>query len=153
MSRASACALTSVGLASAWVGVFIGFAFGMPALGLNRYGRNSVEFTAVGEGFAALFYLFGAILQIRGGRVLGQVRRPKGKVTLLALVPMVCALVVFLVLGARNGDWEAILVALIFLVFVVAPILAGMLSVWMGFRSPPSRDSGPAGRRRGRQST
>ncbi len=133
------------------MGAFIGFAFGIPALGLNRYGRNSVEFTAVGEGFAAVLYFFGAILQIRSGQVLGQLHRPTWKVTLLALVPMVWASLVLVVLAARNGDWEAMLIALIFLVFVLAPILAGMLSVWMGFRAPPSREIGPAGPRTGRQ--
>ena len=67
----------------------MGFAFGIPALGLNQYGRNSVEVTVVGEGLAAVLYFFGAISQVRGGRVLAEPRRPTGKMLFLALLPVI----------------------------------------------------------------
>src|SRR5262249_14097896 len=57
MSSGGAWTLSLLGLALAWVGAFLGFAFGLPVLGLNQHGRNSVEVTAVGEGLAA-FALF-----------------------------------------------------------------------------------------------
>lgn len=147
MSTAGAWALSGVGLASASVGAFIGFAFGIPALGLSQYGRNPVGVTAVGEGFASVLYFFGAILQIRGGRVLAQPRRPTRKGLLLSLVAIGYGSVLVVVLAARNGVWEAIPLALIFTVFVVAPIWAGMLSVWMG-SAPESGDGASVSRRR-----
>lgn len=150
MSKAGAWALTAGGLASAFVGTFIGFAFGIPAVGLSQYGRYPVEVTAVGEGFAAMFYFFGAIPQIRGGRVLEQRQRTTRKGLLLALVPIAYGSVGVIVLTARHGDWEAIPIAFTFVALVFAPILAGMLSVRMDSRSSRNRGSGPARRRNGR---
>ena len=52
----------AVGLLLAAAGLFVPLAVGIPALGLNMYGRNPIEFTVTGEGFAAGLYLVGATL-------------------------------------------------------------------------------------------
>jgi len=138
MSNEGAWTLSLVGLASALVGAFIGFGFGMPALGLNQHGRNSIETTAVAEGIAAVLYFFGAILQIQGGRALAQPRRPTREGLLLGLVSQILGLAALVVPSARRGDWEPIAIALILLVFVMGPLWAGLLSVWLGTHSPDS---------------
>ena len=138
MSSGGAWTLSLLGLALAWVGALLGFAFGLPVLGLNQHGRNSVEVTAVGEGLAALLYFLGAILQIQGGRALAEPRPPTREGLLLALVCQILGFVGLVVLSARHSDWEAIPIALVFIVFVVSPLLAAMLSVWLGPQSPES---------------
>src|SRR5262249_50077818 len=111
MSNEGAWMLSLVGLASALVGAFVGFGFGMPALGWNQHGRNSIETTAVAEGIAAALYFFGAMLQIQGGRALAQQRRPTREGLLLALACQIVALAALVVMSARHGDWEAIQMA------------------------------------------
>lgn len=154
MDRARPLVLSLIGLVSAFVGAFIGLAFALPALGLNRYARSPIEVTVVAEGVAAALYLFGAVLKILGGRLLAQRQPPSAPLLLLLLAPFLVWLLVGLVVPvARNGDWEAVSIELVFFVVLLVPITSGLVSVWMGYGRRGESGSGPARRRSGRHST
>jgi len=62
MTRVAVGALAVVGLLLVGAGVLVAFAVGLPALGLNPYGRNPLDETLRGLGTAATLYAVGAAL-------------------------------------------------------------------------------------------
>ena len=62
MPRVAVGVLGVVGLLLVATGVLVAFAVGLPALGLNSYGRNPLDETLRGLGTAVTLYIVGAAL-------------------------------------------------------------------------------------------
>ena len=106
-------------------GSLLAIAFALPALGLNVYGRNPVEFTLVGEAVAATLYLGGAVGTVKAWRLLAQdARRPAGP-----LVFGVIAAGAVASFWPAINDWEGTLLVLICFAGAFAPLAVGLLSV------------------------
>ena len=133
MARAAVGALVGVlaivGLLLAAAGLLVGLAVGLPALGLNAYGRNPLDFTVRGLSTAATLYVIGAALLAAATRWM---RNRQGSQDARRLLPaggvfLGVFVVLSLFMGAR-GYWIDIPVLLFFIVGVLAPIALG---VWL----------------------
>ena len=62
MTRSQAFALALGGLMLSAIGLMLGIAFAVPALGLNVYGPNPVSFTVAVEAASVVIYLAGATM-------------------------------------------------------------------------------------------
>jgi len=133
MARSAVGALVGVvavvGLLLAAAGLLVGLAVGLPALGLNAYGRNPLDFTVRGLSTAATLYVIGSALLAAATRWM---RNRQGSEGTRRLLPVGGVFVgVFLVLslwmGAR-GYWSNIPILLFFIGGILAPIALG---VWL----------------------
>jgi len=131
MARFAVGVLAVVGLLLAAAGLFVALAVGLPALGLNPYGRNPLDETLRGLGTALTLYAIGAALLASATRWMRNQRGPLGARRLLALGGAFAS--VFAVLSiwmAVLGYWLNIPLLLFFLTGILAPAALG---VW-----PPS---------------
>ncbi len=133
MARAAVGALVSVlavvGLLLVAAGLLVGLAVGLPALGLNAYGRNPVDFTVRGLSTAATLYVIGAALLAVATRWM---RNWQGSQDPRKLLPaggvfLGVFVVLSLFMGVR-GYWIDIPVLLFFIVGILVPIALG---VWL----------------------
>jgi hypothetical protein len=128
MARVSVAIVAVVGVLLAGAGLFAALAWGLPALGLNRYGRNPVDETMRGLAGAATLYAVGAALAASATRWIRNHAKPE---TLRAFAPVGGVFVVlFVVLSiwmAVLGYWTNIPLLLFFMVGIVAPIALGGL--------------------------
>jgi hypothetical protein len=139
MWRVGTAVLLLLGLPTAAVGALIGIGVAIPALGLNSHGRNSVEVTLAAAGVATVIYLFGAVFEILGGRLIAehQARPIKSSLPPLAASAWL-ATVLALVPAIRYGSWQLMAESLSLVGLVVGPLWAGFLSIWIGFQARPS---------------
>ena len=127
MARFGVGVLAVVGLLLAAAGLLVALAVGLPALGLNPYGRNPLDHTLRGLGSAATLYAMGAALLATSTRWM---RNRLGPLDARALLPLGGVFAgVFVVLSiwmARLGYWINIPVLLFFLAGILAPIALGL---------------------------
>jgi multisubunit Na+/H+ antiporter MnhF subunit len=121
-----AVALLAVGLLLATAGLFVALAVGLPALGLNPYGRNPLDETLRALAFAARLYAIGAALlaiAIRWIRDNGGSERVRGFSAVGGLI--VVLILVMSVWQAVLGYWTNIPILLVFMIGIFAPIALG----------------------------
>jgi hypothetical protein len=120
--------LAVAGLLLAAAGLLVGLAVGLPALGLNAYGRNPLDFTVRGLGTAATLYVIGAALLAAATR---WIRNRQGSQDARRLLPVGGVFLgVFVVLSiwmAALGYWINIPLLLFFIGGILAPMA---LAVW-----------------------
>lgn len=122
MGRVAVAALAVVGLLMAAAGLIAGLAWGIPALGLNIYGRNPLDETLRGLGSAATLYAVGAALLAIAIR---WIRDRSGSLDLRgSAVPAVTLLGVAALMAVR-GNWTGILMLLVVAIGISAPIALG----------------------------
>jgi hypothetical protein len=139
MSRTGLLALLVVGLSTACVGALLALAFAIPALGLNRYGRNPTEVTLLAESVATVLYLSGAGAEVKGARLLAQrPHRPARRILLGAASYFAMSSALAVSLPPLHGDWEGGLLVLLVEAAMVAPIALGWLSI-RRVSAPPRR--------------
>jgi hypothetical protein len=122
MPRALVVVLAVVGLTLAAVGVFIVLAVGIPALGLNEYGRNPMSSTVSGLTSGVVLYLVGAALLVSSTRWMREHDRgsPARGLAFLVVIALVWSFVM-----AGRGDWIAIPELALFAVAILAPMALG----------------------------
>jgi hypothetical protein len=122
MARVAVALLAVLGLLLAVAGLIAALAWGLPALGLNRNGRNPVDETLRGLAFAVTLYAVGAVLlastiqwfRIRYGPIdLGAFAFAG------AMIPVLCVWMAVL------GYWTNIPVLLFLIAGICTPIALG----------------------------
>lgn len=122
MGRVAVAVLAVIGLLLAAAGLIAGLAWGIPALGLNIYGRNPLDETLRGLGSAATLYAVGAALLAVAIR---WIRDHSGPLDLRGFVfPAVMFLGVTGLMAVR-GNWTSILMLLVVAIGIAAPIALG----------------------------
>jgi hypothetical protein len=122
MGRVAFVVLAVAGLLLAAAGLIVALAWGLPALAVNRLGRNPLDETVRGLAFAATLYATGAAMLASATRWL---RIRYGPLNLAAfayaaaLVPVLCVWMVVL------GYWSSIPLLLFIVVGIYAPIAIG----------------------------
>jgi hypothetical protein len=104
MARPLLVVIAVVGTILIGAGVFVVYVVGIPALGLNPYGRPPFRETVSGLGTALTLYLVGAALLAAAVRSISE-RRPKSPTAVFALI------------GASTLTWS---------------VWAGLRSGWIG---------------------
>jgi hypothetical protein len=127
MTRLTAGVLASIGLLLMAVGVIAVLAVGLPAVGLNRYGSNPLQFTLGGLTFGCTLYCIGAACSLIGGRRIreratGQARRSLVAVWALPLA-VACGLIAFM---ATRANWTGILMLSFAAVAIGTPLLLAL---------------------------
>ena len=126
MVRVAVALLAVVGLLLATAGLFVALAVGLPALGLNPYGRNPLDETLRALASAATLYAIGAALlaiAIRWIRDNGGSERVRGLSAVGGLI--VVLILAMSVWQAVLGYWTNIPVLLFFMIGIFAPIALG----------------------------
>jgi hypothetical protein len=129
--------LAVVGLLLAAAGLIVALAVGLPALGLNAYGRNPLDFTLRGLSTAATLYVIGAALLTASTRWMRNRLGPQEARRLLPVGGVFAG--VFVVLSiwmAALGYWINIPILLFFIGGILAPIALG---VWLPSGSHAAR--------------
>ena len=117
-----ALVIAVVGVLLAAAGLFVALAVGLPALGLNPYGRNPLGETLRGLGTAATLYATGAALLATATR---WARTHRGPLP-VAMVPFFGGFVALLCLfQAVVGYWTNIPELLFFTIGIAAPVALG----------------------------
>jgi len=126
MARVGVTLLCIVGLLLAGAGIIAGLAVGIPALGLNPYGRNPIEATVAGLAYAAMLYGLGAVILVGGTRWLSNHPGPvKIKLDNSVLVPVGLISIGWLGFMATRGDWLGMAPVALTAVLVAAPMVIG----------------------------
>lgn len=122
MARGLVLMLALIGLTLAAVGVFIVLAMGIPALGLNPYGRNRMSFTVSGLTTGIMLYLVGAAVLVSATRWMRDHRHgsPAPALAFLAVV-----LFGWSGLMAVRGYWFGIAELGVFAVAILTPLAVG----------------------------
>jgi hypothetical protein len=122
MALAVVTLLAIVGLLIASAGLVLAMAVGLPALGLNRYGRNPLDVTVSVLATAAMLYGVGAALLVGTTWWMRTRRAPnlKGFAYTGSLIP------VLLVWAALRGYWLTIPLVLFVVAGLFAPIAVGL---------------------------
>jgi hypothetical protein len=126
MARPVVAVIAVIGIVLVGAGVFVAYAVGMPALGLNSYGRPAFSETLSGLGTALTLYLVGAALLAAAIRSIRH-RRPGSPVPLFALIGALI-LTWSLWVGLRSG-WIGATVVVVAGSAVLAPIALGFRRV------------------------
>jgi hypothetical protein len=128
MARVVVGVLGVVGLLLAAAGLIMTLAWGLPALGLNPYGRNPLGETVGGLTFAVTLYAVGAGLLVIAIR---WIRDHAGPQPARALMPVggifVVVFVVMSIFLALRGYWASIPMLLFFMIGILAPMALGAL--------------------------
>jgi hypothetical protein len=123
MSRGLVVLLAIVGLTLAAVGFFVILAVGIPALGLNPYGRNPMSLTVSGLTAGVTLYLVGAAVLASATRWMRD--HPHG-----SPAPALAFLAVMLVgwtgLMAVRGYWFSIAELALYIAAIFFPIALGV---------------------------
>jgi hypothetical protein len=122
MTRLQELALAMAGIVVSGIGLFLGTAFAMPALGLNVYGHNPLEFTIAIELVSAAIYLAGATMSWFAWDAIGKRGLLRGQAALLAMPVVV--LVVALAFDVVRAYWISLVETLVFVAGVLLPALA-----------------------------
>ena len=122
MARVAVALLAVLGLLLAAAGLIAALAWGLPALGLNRNGRNPLDDTLRGLSFAVTLYAVGAALL---ASTIRWIRIRYGPLNLGALAFAVAMIPVLCVWMAVVGYWTNIPLLLFLIVGVYAPIALG----------------------------
>jgi MFS family permease len=122
MGRVAVVLLAVVGLLLAAAGLIAALAWGLPALGLNRLGRNPVDETVRGLAFAAALYAAGAALLASATRWL---RSRYGPLSLAAFAYAAALIPVLCVWMAVLAYWSNIPLLLFIVVGIYAPVAIG----------------------------
>lgn len=128
MTRLQVLALAVAGIVVSGIGLFLGTAFAMPALGLNVYGPNPLEFTIAIELVSAAIYLAGATMSWFAWDAIGKRGLLRGQAALLAMPVVV--LVVALAFDVVRAYWISLVETLVFVAGVLLPAL-GASRPWM----------------------
>jgi hypothetical protein len=122
MARVAVALLAVLGLLLAAAGLIAALAWGVPALGLNRNGRNPLDETLRGLAFAVTLYAVGAALLASTTRWL---RTHNGPFNIGAFAFAGAMIPVLGVWMALRGYWTNIPMLLIVVVGIYAPIALG----------------------------
>jgi hypothetical protein len=122
MARVAVALLAVLGLLLAGAGLILALAWGLPALGLNRDGRNPLDDTLRGLGFAFTLYTVGAAFVASSTRWF---RVRYGPVNLGAFAFAGAMIPVVGVGMALRGYWSNIPLLLFVIVGIYAPIALG----------------------------
>ena len=106
MTRLQAVALAIAGLTLSGLGLLLGIAFAIPALGLNIYGPNPIAFTVEVEVVSAVIYLAGATMSWFAWAAIGKRGMLRGPAP---FVMAVLILVTTLAFDASNAAFRALL--------------------------------------------
>ena len=118
--------LAVVGLLLAATALIVALAVGLPALGLNAYARNPLDFTLRGLSTAAAFYVIGAALLVASTRWIRNRVGPQDARKVLPVGGLIAG--VFVVLSIwmdALGYWTNIPILLFFIGGILAPIALG----------------------------
>lgn len=121
MALVGVTVLAIIGLLVASAGLLLAMAVGLPALGLNRYGRNPVDVTVSVLATATMLYGVGAALLVGTTWWMRTRKAPnlKGFAYTGALIPLL------LVWAVLRGYWVTIPLVLFFVAGLLAPIAVG----------------------------
>jgi hypothetical protein len=129
--------LAIAGLLLAATGLIVALAVGLPALGLNDYGRNPFDFTIRGLSIAAALYVIGAALLAASARWIRNRLGPHGARRVLPVGGVFAgAFVVLSLWMATLGYWINIPILLFFIGGILAPVALG---VWLPTGSRAAR--------------
>lgn len=123
MTRLQGSALAIAGLVLSALGLFVVIAFALPALGLNTYGHNPLEFTIVAELVGGAIYLTGATMSWFAWDLIGRHGMLRGSAA-IAVMP-VAVLVIVLAVDVIHAYWINLVDTLAIVAGVMAPIVAG----------------------------
>jgi len=122
MVRVAVALLAILGILLVSAGIMVALAVGLPALGLNPYGRNPLDQTIAGLAIATTLYVVGAALLASAIRWMRTHIRP---VNLGAFAFAGAIIPVLGVWMALRGYWSSIPLLLLFMVGLYAPIALG----------------------------
>lgn len=124
MTRAGVALLAILGLFLAAAGALVALAVGIPALGLNPYGRNPLSMTIAGLVTAAVLYLVGAALLVSATRWMRDHGFAAARRGALAVIGGMVLL--FGTLMAVKGFWISIAMFLVAVIAMLAPAAIGL---------------------------
>ncbi|TMC66980.1 MAG: hypothetical protein E6J16_00390 [Chloroflexota bacterium] len=120
-------ALAVVGLLLAATALIVALDVGLPALGLNAYGRNPLDFTLRGLSTAAACYVIGAALLVASTRWIRNRVGPQDARKVLPVGGVFAGVFVMLSIWmAALGYWTNIPILLFFIGGILAPIALGL---------------------------
>jgi hypothetical protein len=122
MGRVGAILLAVAGGVLAFAGAVIALAFGIPALGLNAYGRNPLDETLRGEGSAVILYAAGAALLAIATR---WIRAHDGPLHFERFAVAGVVMLGFGGLMAVRGNWTGVGMLVVGTIAILAPIALG----------------------------
>jgi len=122
MARVAVALLAILGVVLASAGMFVALAVGLPALGLNRYGRNPLDQTLSGLFTATTLYAVGAALLASAVRWM---RTHSGPLNLGSFAFAGAIIPVFALLMVLRGYWTTVPLLLLFVVGLFVPIALG----------------------------
>ena len=122
MARVAVTLLAILGILLASAGMFVALAVGLPALGLNPYGRNPPGQTLSGLFTAAALYVVGAALLVTAVRWM---RTHSGPLNLGSFAFAGASIPLLAVWMVLRGYWMTVPLLLLFVVGLFAPIALG----------------------------
>jgi len=122
MARVAVALLAILGVVLASAGMFVALAVGLPALGLNPYGRNLLDQTLSGLFTATTLYAVGAALLASAVRWM---RTHSGPLNLGSFAFAGAIIPVFALLMVLRGYWTTVPLLLLFVVGLFVPIALG----------------------------
>jgi len=124
MARLAVVVFATVGILLVAAGLFVALAVGLPALGLNPYGRNPLDETLRGLSTAAKLYVVGAALLASALRWIRN--HDGGAPALSSFWPVGPVVVIVYVWMAASRNWLYVPIAPLFAIGLLTPIAVGL---------------------------
>jgi len=124
MARLAVVVFATVGILLVAAGLFVALAVGLPALGLNSYGRNPPDFTVRGFATAATLYVVGAALLASALR--WKRNHDGGAPGLSSFWPVGLFVLIVCVWMAASRNWLYVPIVPLFAIGLLTPIAVGL---------------------------